>query len=888
MSLSVETLAVAKKYTDDSLAGAGAVAGVPCQIQSKTAITGGTRITFLWVDNNGDSHTTAMDVMNGIDGQDGKGIQSVSVNENNHLIITYSDGTTDDAGQIEIHSAVDSVNGQTGNVTLDAEDVGALPDDTPIPSKTSDLTNDSGFITKAVNDLVSYYLKSETYSKTEVDSIATAIKNSRFEVVATLPTTDIKTNVIYLVPKSPSQTSNVKDEYINLDGTTAGWEKIGDTEIDLSDYVTTQALNTALADYTTTDDLTTLLAAKQDTLTFDDVPTENSNNPVKSGGVYSANQNIYEVMGQMGTKNLITYPHSGKTETKAGITFTENADGSVTVNGTATEIVRHLISSQQFEVGKKYILSGCPSGGSHSLNGTYTLYTQTVQNYDDGEGVEFTWDASITGITIAVFAGITVDNLTFYPMIRLASDTDNTYQPYAKTNQELTVETQALTNQTNGIVNVLGAKNVLPFPYYEGSGTYNGVTITDNGDGSITLDGTCTGMSFFVFYGGRYSLAPTTFVKKNEDYIATLEVVSGSMAINSGTSRFVFRNYITNATSPFVDIFYEDNVIDTRSVKFTYEPTASYDTSLVWYEFNVGTTFNNWRIRPMIRLASITDDTYVPYAKTNQQLTEDSIDWDNFSELGAVNMLPNTATTQTINGVTFTVNSDGTVTANGTATANAVLKISDRFTLADYIGRKYVDAKKNEASSSTYSLIITYRDGSGAYVNETYVPTEGFILSTISNATLVEFGVFVKSGQSVSNLTFKPMITVASYNGDYVPYAKNNRELTTSATTNAKNISTINKGTFDIDAIELTANTPKKVISSYGVYLITFNHGGGAPGGLYLVQVHATDVNGMQVAVIKESTDRTVSFDLTVVNQLTVTASGNGRMRIIKLDASNY
>ena len=38
--------------------------------------------------------------------------------------------------------AVVSVNGQTGTVVLDAEDVGALPDDTAIPTKISDLTND--------------------------------------------------------------------------------------------------------------------------------------------------------------------------------------------------------------------------------------------------------------------------------------------------------------------------------------------------------------------------------------------------------------------------------------------------------------------------------------------------------------------------------------------------------------------------------------------------------------------------------------------------------------------------------------------------------------------------------------------------------------------------
>ena len=42
-----------------------------------------------------------------------------------------------------------------------------------------------------------------------------------------------------------------------------------------------------LAALPTSAELTTLLNGKQDTLTFDNAPTENSNNPVKSGGVYS-------------------------------------------------------------------------------------------------------------------------------------------------------------------------------------------------------------------------------------------------------------------------------------------------------------------------------------------------------------------------------------------------------------------------------------------------------------------------------------------------------------------------------------------------------------------------------------------------------------------------
>ena len=42
---------------------------------------------------------------------------------------------------------VDMVNGHTGNVMLDAADVGALPDTTVIPDRTSQLINDSGFLT---------------------------------------------------------------------------------------------------------------------------------------------------------------------------------------------------------------------------------------------------------------------------------------------------------------------------------------------------------------------------------------------------------------------------------------------------------------------------------------------------------------------------------------------------------------------------------------------------------------------------------------------------------------------------------------------------------------------------------------------------------------------
>lgn len=83
-------------------------------------------------------------------------------------------------------------------------------------------------------DLLNFYTKNETYNKDEVNNLINTINNWNIVEVNTLPSTG-EPFTIYLVPKSPSQTSNAKDEYIYI---SSGWEKIGDTEIDLSNYYT--------------------------------------------------------------------------------------------------------------------------------------------------------------------------------------------------------------------------------------------------------------------------------------------------------------------------------------------------------------------------------------------------------------------------------------------------------------------------------------------------------------------------------------------------------------------------------------------------------------------------------------------------------------------------
>lgn len=123
------------------------------------------------------------------------------------------------------------------NVTLKGNkslsDLGIQPaGDYALESEIPDVSN---FITKSVDDLVNYYKKSETFTKQEVNNLISAITTLDIRVVQTLPTEDISTTTIYLVPKTTAGTNDVYDEYVYVSN---AWEHIGSTDIDLSGYQT--------------------------------------------------------------------------------------------------------------------------------------------------------------------------------------------------------------------------------------------------------------------------------------------------------------------------------------------------------------------------------------------------------------------------------------------------------------------------------------------------------------------------------------------------------------------------------------------------------------------------------------------------------------------------
>ena len=66
-----------------------------------------------------------------------------------------------------------------------------------------------------------------------------------FLIVRELPTTDIKTNKIYLVPNQDGQGNNVYIEYLYVENV---WENLGEfkSEVDLSEYVDKLSFKEAL------------------------------------------------------------------------------------------------------------------------------------------------------------------------------------------------------------------------------------------------------------------------------------------------------------------------------------------------------------------------------------------------------------------------------------------------------------------------------------------------------------------------------------------------------------------------------------------------------------------------------------------------------------------
>lgn len=241
------TLALAKKYTEETVKGGGALKGANCTIKTIEAVPEGNKVTFEWTLTDGSKKTDSIIIKDGVDGRDGIdgidgekgdkgdqgdkgiGIESITKKSSAGLVDTYliifTDGT---------ESSFDVVNG--ANIT-----------------KTSQLENDSNFITNIVNNLLNYYTKDEVYTKANIDELLRNIgAGLSVRIVAALPTEEISGTTIYLIKTS----GNNYNQYMWIDN---AWANLGSTTVDLSNYYTKDKVDEILLGYVTKDELASVL-----------------------------------------------------------------------------------------------------------------------------------------------------------------------------------------------------------------------------------------------------------------------------------------------------------------------------------------------------------------------------------------------------------------------------------------------------------------------------------------------------------------------------------------------------------------------------------------------------------------------------------------------------
>lgn len=117
--------------------------------------------------------------------------------------------------------------------------------------------------------------------------------------------------------------------------------------------------------------------------------------------------------------------------------------------------------------------------------------------------------------------------------------------------------------------------------------------------------------------------------------------------------------------------------------------------------------------------------------------------------------------TQTINGVTFTVNTDGTIAVSGTATATATFYVHTLRTVPNLIGQTItLSGCPNGGGDNKYRLRY----------QQTGVHSDVGKGVTFTVTKLGEIVIQIFANQTVDNLIFKPQIELGSVSSDYEQY----------------------------------------------------------------------------------------------------------------------
>ena len=276
--------------------------------------------------------------------------------------------------------------------------------------------------------------------------------------------------------------------------------------------------------------------------------------------------------------------------------------------------------------------------------------------------------------------------------------------------------------------------------------TVNGITVKINKDKSITLNGTAT---------------ENTSLDITKNFTITEESVFSGMCDGYGYNKMLIQIQGSDY-----------NVNIPNSTPQVLQPKDNVKVRIYIY---AGTNMTNALIKPQINKGNVAK-LYEAYGASPSPEYP--------SEIRAVgdniNLLENTAKTQTVNGVTFTVNEDGTVIANGTATSLAQISLvanvklpAGTYTIKD--GKAYVESEDFNG----------WFDGLN----------NPFTLTFNTEVLLKNVYIQVKQGETVDNKIFYPKLEKGTVATNHSKYGQGSVEIkkTTANYYNVKNLTGASK-----------------------------------------------------------------------------------------------
>lgn len=509
----------------------------------------------------------------------------------------------------------------------------------------------SEYITKAVNDLQNYYLK------TEIDERISSIPKFSIEVVETLPTENISTTTIYLV-LTGEETDNIYTEYIYTDK----WEKLGTQKTDLTNYYTIPQITELLKKKASIESIPTKTSDLENDNKFiketelsesqqiQDTKIQKLLNDteelikqmpwtttekaesirVEDSAKYSRNRlNIFGNLYQKTREGYNFIDTSSFTDrTVNGTKFTRKDDGTILINGTNTNIisfqvpVNFTIPAGDYTLYVPYtdqsLKMTVALGNDTQITGTDIQPTSKTGANAHCKQITFTEDKIVNQLKFYLASGSTATNYVLKWMLIKGKYTADTIPEYEQYGVMPSRSYPSVPEVATGVQKIKRFRKNWLDTQKNANITSLGATVSTDKDGIITINGTTKDKGYLKLYSLLEFLTYSNFQKKDKKYFEkgiynmSFKYISGSK--NGNNTNLYIRNDIASANTS-----YGLEKHNEKDINVTFELTEN-GNYIVYDWIDSGITFNNYKFAVQIEKVKNTSGSSTDYEPYEEDL----------------------------------------------------------------------------------------------------------------------------------------------------------------------------------------------------------------------------------------------------------------------------